>query len=171
MSTSLQQAAATGVNALRADPVAKQFVAQLSSLVDAWICQQGYVIEQTALIGDCLLNGNLGKRSAFFQLKNPDGGEPMRIVCEIRAFAQDVTLFALLQVRQLGKGPNPWKSRDSAKVQVHYPSHPGEYKLQLATQRLRDLIGMDEQVKQLEDTSVLPMLQAVMAEARASAML
>jgi len=169
MSTSLQQAAAAGVTAFSTDPVARQFVTQLSSLLDLWFSQQGFSVEELGLAGDYLLNGNLGRQSAYFQLRNPDGGAPLRVVCEARVHAEETTLYAVLQVRQASKGPNPWKSRDSAQVQVHYPSHPGEYKLQLATQRLRDLIGMDEQVKQLEDTSVLPMLQAVMAEARASA--
>jgi hypothetical protein len=168
MSTSSVQAAEAGVKELSRDPVTAQFVARLASLVEAWFSRQGHVVEKVELQGDYLLNGNLGKQSAFIDLKNPHGGSLLIVACEVRVFSKDDTVHGFLRVRQIGKGPNPWKFRDSAQVDVHYPSCRGQYKLQLLTQRLGTLLGLNEQTESLEDTLVPVMIDEVMAEARAS---
>lgn len=168
MSTSSVQAVINGVKEVSQDPAVAKFMKQLVLLVGNWFSNQGYNIEVAEQKGDYLLNGNLGKQSAFFQLTNPEGGAPLRVVCEVRAFAHGEMVYAVLQVRQNGKGQNPWKTLDSSSVQVHYPSHPGEYKLRLLIQRLRALLNINEEVTQLEDTLLPPMLKAVMAEACAS---
>lgn len=166
MSTLLVKAAADGVRAFSSDPVVKQLMVQLSTLLQSWFSRQGYEIEVCELFGDYLLHGNLGKQSVLLQLRKPADGAALRVVCELRTLAQDATLCAWLQLRRASNGP--WATKDSAQVRVHYGDHPGSYKMQLVTKQLRALLDIAENVLRLEDTAVPVLLQAVMDEVELS---
>lgn len=167
MSTTLIQAAAAGVRTFSTDPVIRTCVARLSTLVQAWFSEQGYVVREVKLAGDYLLNGNLGKQSVFMEVVTPSG-LPVRTACEFRVRAEGDALLAWLQVR--GAAGNGWVPLDSAQVELRYGEHPGVYKMELLSQRLLALLGILEGSTQLEGTSVSPMLRDLMDEVETSAL-
>jgi len=163
MSTTLVQAAAAGVTAFSTDPVIKQFVVQLATLLQGWLTSRGHTINEQTFLADYLLNGNLGRQGIFMEVPSPNGGHyPLRVVLELRAMAEGSSLFVHLTARGTHKGG--WVYKDSEKIQLNYADHPGSYKMQLVAQQMRGLLGIDDTVTQLDDTPVNGLLDALVQE-------
>lgn len=163
MSTTLVQAAAAGVTTFSTDPVIKQLVVQLAPMLHDWLTSRGHTVVDQEFLADYLLHGNLGRQGIFMEVPSPDGSQyPMRVVLELRASAEGSSLFVHLTARGTHKGG--WVYKDSEKIQLNYGDHPGSYKMQLVAQKMRALLKLDENAKQLEDTPINGLLEALVQE-------
>lgn len=164
MKTTFETAAAAGVTAFATDPVVKQLVTQLSIGVEAKLIQLGFSLMQPAeMHGTYMLNGYLGKQFVGFKVSHPSWPAPLYVICELRAQASGSVLRVLTRMWLNGRNLEEFQQiQESPAVSVDYANHQGEYKMQLATTQLRQVLGMPDPQSTLEGTPAEALLVSLL---------